>query len=474
MEPYIALCRGLIKEGHVCTIGTHPEFEGMIKSHGIEFKSIGGNPAALMKHVVEHGIFSPSFWTKGYSQFSGWLKDLLHNSGEVARGSDLLIESPNTMVGAHIAESMQIPYYRAFTMPWTSTSEYPHAFAVPSQARGAMYNRMSYSLFDRLIWAGTSRFINNWRKNDLRLGPISYNALKAREHPFLYNFSEKVVAKPHDWKEWVHLTGYWVLNDSPKDVEHIPIEAQLPHGLESFIKTSRADNKKVVYIGFGSVIVPDPEEMTRVIAEAVKDAKVHAVVSGGWSAKDTKVGAVGMKEQLKEYSDRIFYVDSVPHRWLFNQIDAAVHHGGAGSTGASLRAGIPTIIRPFFGDQKFWAQRVEDLGVGTNLRDFNAKDLKEALQRATTDQDQITKAAELGVQLRSENGVHNAIQTIYKELDYAKSLAAKYSKETHPDKELAVSDHEDDSIHKYLAPLALVPAYTAFVAYALATHPLSN
>ncbi|KAH9818350.1 family 1 glycosyltransferase [Melampsora americana] len=354
VEPYIALCRGLMKEGHLCTIGTHPEFEGMIKSHGIEYKSIGGNPSALMKHVVEHGIFSPSFWTKGYTQFSGWLKELLHNSGEAARGSDLLIESPNTMVGAHIAESMQIPYYRAFTMPWTSTSEYPHAFAVPSQARGALYNRMSYQLFDRLVWAGTSRFINKWRKKDLGLGPISYNALKARAHPFLYNFSEKVVAKPNDWKEWVHLTGYWVLNDSPKDAENIPIEAQLPHGLDDFIKTSRANKKKVVYIGFGSVIVPDPEEMTRVIAEAVKDANVHAVVSGGWTAKDSKVGSVGMKEQLKEFADRIFYVDSVPHRWLFNQIDAAVHHGGAGSTGASLRAGIPTIIRPFFGDQKFY------------------------------------------------------------------------------------------------------------------------
>ncbi|EGF98010.1 family 1 glycosyltransferase, partial [Melampsora larici-populina 98AG31] len=419
VQPYIALCKGLQRAGHVCTIATHPEFKQWIEAYGIKFASIGGNPKELMKHCVEHGILSFSFWRQGYSKFSGWLKELLHNSGEVARGSDLLIESPTTMVGAHIAESLQIPYYRAFTMPWTSTSEYPHAFAVPSQARGAMYNRMSYTLFDRLIWAGTSRFINHWRKQDLGLGPISYNALKAREHPFLYNFSEKVVTRPHDWKEWVHLTGYWVLNDSPKDVEHIPIEAQLPHGLESFIKTSREDEKKVVYIGFGSVIVPDPEEMTRMIAEAVKGADVHAVVSGGWSAKDSKVGAVGMKEQLKEFSDRIFYVDSVPHRWLFNQIDAAVHHGGAGSTGASLRgARETTIIRPFFGKfdyfRNFRAQRVEELGVGTNLHDFNAENLKEALKRATTDEAQITKAAELGVQLRSENGVNNAIQTIYR------------------------------------------------------------
>lgn len=101
--------------------------------------------------------------------------------------------------------------------------------------------------------------------------------------------------------------------------------------------------------------MPDPEEMTRVIIQAVTDAKVHAVVSGGWTARDgesSKSGTQvvgGMEEELKKFSDRIFYVKSVPHSWLFTKIDAAVHHGGAGSTGASMKAGIPTIIRPFFG-----------------------------------------------------------------------------------------------------------------------------
>ena len=96
----------------------------------------------------------------------------------------------------------------------------------------------------------------------------------------------------------------------------------------------------------------------------------------------------------------IFKIESAPHDWLFKQMDAVVHHGGSGTTGASLRAGKPTIIKPFFGDQYFFATRVEDLGVGMYLKRINTKMLGKALWEATNSERMKVKARILGSKIR--------------------------------------------------------------------------
>jgi len=118
----------------------------------------------------------------------------------------------------------------------------------------------------------------------------------------------------------------------------------------------------------------------------------------------------------------------VPHTWLFKQVDAACHHGGAGTTGASLRAGIPTIIKPFFGDQNFFGARVEDLGVGVCMRKLNTGILAKALWIATHDERMIARAKAIGEEIRAEDGVGEAIKSIYRDLEYAKTLIKRRSK----------------------------------------------
>jgi len=108
-----------------------------------------------------------------------------------------------------------------------------------------------------------------------------------------------------------------------------------------------------------------------------------------------------------------FSLDRVPHDWLFPQLDAVLHHGGAGTTGASLRAGIPTLIRPWFGDQFFWASRVQKLGAGLRVNSLHSTEVANALKRATTDRIMKEKAASVGERIRAEDGVHTAIGQIY-------------------------------------------------------------
>ncbi|CAE6515254.1 unnamed protein product [Rhizoctonia solani] len=444
VQPYIALCKGLQADGHKVRIATHKEFQSWVEGHGIEFALVGGDPAELMRICVENGMFTVSFLREGVQKFRGWIDDLLETSWHACQGTDVLIESPSAMAGIHIAEALKIPYFRAFTMPWTRTRAYPHAFAVPERKMGGSYNYMSYVMFDQVFWRGISGQVNRWRRHTLKLPSTNLDKLEQHKVPFLYNFSPTVVPPPLDWYEWIRITGYWFLDD-PDDSgakKWTP-----PADLVKFMDTARRAGKKIVYIGFGSIVVSDPDAMTQCIIEAIKLSGVYAILSKGWSDRlSTKKSNT---EPPPTYPPQIYPISSVPHDWLFSQIDAACHHGGAGTTGASLRAGIPTIIKPFFGDQFFWSDRVEALGIGSSVRKLTVENLTAALRAATTDVKQIERAKLVGQSIRAENGVRTAIEAIYRDLGYATEL---FRKDTHVD--LDAEGSEDETIQESKTPAA--------------------
>lgn len=265
-----------------------------------------------------------------FVKFRGWLDELLTSSWDACQGTDLLIESPSTMAGCHIAEALSVPFFRAFTMPWTRTRAYPHAFAVPDTKRGGNYNYMTYTIFDQIFWRAISGQVNRWRRNTLGLRGTNFDKMEGHRAPFLYNFSPAVVPPPLDWMEFVHVTGYWFLENADTIGKG---NWQPPSALVKFIKRARSAGKKLVYIGFGSIVVADPDGLSRTIIEAVNQAGVWAVVSKGWSdrgdATKRASASPAMPATIRNPAvvDSIFNVDSVPHDWLFAQVDAVCHHG---------------------------------------------------------------------------------------------------------------------------------------------------
>ncbi|SMN20140.1 similar to Saccharomyces cerevisiae YLR189C ATG26 UDP-glucose:sterol glucosyltransferase, conserved enzyme involved in synthesis of sterol glucoside membrane lipids [Maudiozyma saulgeensis] len=413
VQPYIALGKGLLKEGHIVTIITHGEFREFVEKHGINFKSIAGDPAELMSLMVEHESMNIGMLREATKKFGGWIKDLLETSWTACKDEkfDILIESPSCISGIHIAEALRIAYFRAFTMPWTRTRAYPHAFVVPDKKRGGNYNYLSYVLFENIYWRGTSGAINKWRTEKLGLGKTSLEQLQQNKVPFLYNVSPTIFPPSVDFNEWVKVTGYWFLDEQSN---YTP-----PKELIDFIQKARKLNKKLVYIGFGSIVVSNASEMTKALVEAVINADVYCILNKGWSERLNDKSAKIVEIELP---DCVFNAGTVPHDWLFPQLDAAVHHGGSGTTGATLRAGLPTIIKPFFGDQFFYANRVEEIGVGVALRHFNSKAMAEALIEITTKTKYKEKAMLIRNRILKEDGVSTAINCIYGELEYARSL----------------------------------------------------
>lgn len=221
-------------------------------------------------------------------------------------------------------------------MPWSPTKDFPHPLAniVSSNAEPSTTNRLSYIMVDMLTWQGLGDVINRFRVQDLALEPMSLiwapGTLHRLKVPHTYCWSPALIPKPADWGSHLSVSGFYFLSLASNFAPEPELDAFLKAG------------PPPVYIGFGSIVVDDPNAMTKMIFEAVKITGQRALVSKGW-------GGLGA-DQLG-IPEGVFMLGNVPHDWLFKQVSCVVHHGGAGTTAAGIACGSPTVIVPFFGDQ---------------------------------------------------------------------------------------------------------------------------
>lgn len=172
--------------------------------------------------------------------------------------------------------------------------------------------------------------MNKWRET-LDLEEIAMfdgpNLAATLKIPFTYCWSPALVPKPQDWPSYIDVCGFFFRD--PPDYEPDP-------ELREFIE----GGPMPVYIGFGSIVLEDPQKITDAIMEAVRRGGFRAIVSKGWS----NLGSNG------EHHKDVMFIGDCPHEWLFRRVAAVVHHGGAGTTACGLRNGKPTTIVPFFGE----------------------------------------------------------------------------------------------------------------------------
>jgi sterol 3beta-glucosyltransferase len=211
-----------------------------------------------------------------------------------------------------------------------------------------------------------------------------------RRYPTVYGLSPAIIPKPADWRN-TEIVGDWFLAAD----DWIP-----PVDLLGFL----ASGSPPVYIGFGSMGSRQPEETADLVLQAIDRTGQRAILQAGWG---------GLSKA--DVPANILMVNSVPHTWLFPRMAAVVHHGGAGTTAAGLRAGIPSIVIPFFGDQPFWGQRVADLGVGTApipRKQLTVERLAQAIHRAVTDPLMRQQAADLGATIQAEDGIDRVVEIV--------------------------------------------------------------
>jgi UDP:flavonoid glycosyltransferase YjiC (YdhE family) len=402
VQPYVALGKGLKDAGHEVRLVTHEDFAALAVAHGLECYTVRGSVQAVaeseeMRALLAKGNFL-AITARTARAATGAMRHWAEDGLTACRGMELLVAGIGGLfISLALAERLDVPLIQAYLVPFTPTGEFPGVLLPVALPRlGAGLNRLSHHMVRQVMWQGSRAADNLARREVLHLpaAPLSgpFNSERLRRLPVLYGFSPTVVPRPADWDDHTHVTGYWFL-DSPADWTP-------PPALSAFL----CNGPPPVYIGFGSMSSRRPEETADLVLSALAEAGQRAIMLTGWAGL--------RKEKLP---NSIYMLDAIPHDWLFPRVAAVVHHGGVGTTAAGLRAGIPSILVPFFGDQPFWAGRVRALGVGPAAiprRELTAGRLARAIQEAVTDEALRRRAAEIGALIRAEDGVDRAVTAI--------------------------------------------------------------
>jgi len=287
-----------------------------------------------------------------------------------------------------------VPVILSVVLPmYTPTAE----FAVPltTAKLGGFLNRQSYRLVP-LISAPYSKVINEFRQ-ELGLKPRGkvINEVRlpdGRSTPVLYGYSQHVVPRPADWPASTQAAGYWFL---PPDDSWQP-----PADLEAFLQAGPPP----VYIGFGSMVGTQPERLADTAVQALRQTGQRGLLATGWGGL-----------QPGDLPDTVFKLESAPHDWLFDRVTAVIHHGGSGTTAAGLRAGKPSLICPFIGDQPFWGERVYQLGAGPKpirQKQLTVDKLAAAISEMAGNEAMRARATAVGQALHTEDSIANAARFI--------------------------------------------------------------
>ncbi|MFT5195045.1 MAG: sterol 3beta-glucosyltransferase [Cellvibrionaceae bacterium] len=404
LQPFLALGIGLKNAGYPVRLVTAERYRPYAEQYHLDFVGLSAdplellqsadgqawlksdnNPLALITNLIKLG--KPTF------------QQMLAEIETALAGSELILYSLFGSLAFNLAEKWQIPAIMVNLQPiMGQTSEFPAAgspllnLAIPILTRS--YNRFSYKFVEQVMWQPFRAIVQKWRVEHLNLpkenfwGP--YRKLDQHKTLTLHAYSPTVVPRPADWPTHHQTTGYWFLPP--------PQNWQAPADLVKFLAAGMAP----VYIGFGSMVDGEPEQLANLIVNAVKQSNVRCVLSAGWA-----------NLEANDLPDSIFLLsDDIPHDWLFEQVAGVVHHGGAGTTAAGLRAGKPSFVVPYFADQHFWGGRVYALGAGprpVRRQKLTVNLLAVGLHGLVNNRQMRENATFIGQKIQLENGVEQAI-----------------------------------------------------------------
>lgn len=407
VQPYVALAVGLQKAGHKVRFLAPSDYRSLANSHHLAFVDLGGNMQSVahgLEGQLEQGnMLKIMFEMRGAA--SQLIGEATKRSVDASTGSDFILGGLGALsIALTTAESLNIPYIPAFLYPFTPTSEFASVLSpIRSKRMPGWVNRATIILTQQMMWQALRSADNHARKelSISKRAPIwgPFPQFRNDKWPVLYGYSQHVIPVPSDWPDSNKVTGFWFLEPSEEWKPSLDLLDFLDAGTPP------------IYIGFGSMVNQDPRETARMVISALERSGQRGIIGSGWG---------GINQD--DLPDSIHVVGSVPHTWLFPRMAAVVHHGGVGTTAAGLRAGVPSIITPFFGDQPYWGQRIFELGVGPKpipKKYLDSEKLSNSISIAVRDIDIRERAAELGSKIRKQDGVTAAVQVLERNFNSA-------------------------------------------------------
>ncbi len=386
IQPYIALAQQLIKLGKDVRITAGASFEDFIRGYGIDFYPIAADLGTvdIDPKLLDDARSSdnPLKMMSTFHKMKKYATLMTEDMANACKGGECIIYHPGCTIGYFVAQQLGIPSVLASPFPMHSTSE---VASVIAYGRYKLPNRCTYTLLQSMLWTASKVGVENYLKQKQR---CPYGNVDSR-HPAVISCSNYVFPRPNDWSQHIHQYGYWFVEEGD--------DATPPQELTEFLD----HGEPPVYLGFGSVFhEAEQEHFVRIVKQALRRCGKRGIICG--------------MGDIKELPDTILSIQSIPHSWLFPRVSAVCHHGGAGTTAAGFRAGVPSIIVPFSNDQFAWAHRAYDLGVGSKpipKKKLTADALAEAITYAM--QSQVKeKASVLARNIAHENGAADCARVV--------------------------------------------------------------
>jgi sterol 3beta-glucosyltransferase len=396
---YAVLGGGLRRAGHQVRLATMQSFAPLAERYSLDFFPLPGDAQALVQTAATAGGLAGKqnilrLWAGIRASYGAlaqsWAESF--SARELLETDIYLNQLPGGLFGWDLAEKSGRPMLIAAVIPLAFTRTMP-VMGFPA-LRLPGYNAISYRLAEQLVWSFFGPVVNRWRTRQLGLPSHlrgGYFAALHRNTPFLNGFSPLVVPPPPDWGPQVHTTGYWL----PEQGSWQP-----PESLLRFLDAGPPP----VFIGFGSMPVPDAAHTTKIIVKALQRSGQRGILHAGWA---------GLAQD--DLPEQILKIDDAPYDWLFPRMGMVIHHGGSGATAFGLRSGVPSQVISFTYDQPFWGRRIAALGAGPPPVPFDrlsAGALAGSIQRSLDDPDMLFQAQQIATQLRQEDGLGAAVHLV--------------------------------------------------------------
>lgn len=386
VAPFTGLGRRLMEAGHQVAVAAHPSFAALVEGCGLAYRPVPGDPQGLIRD-----------WSRAASREEAQAMTRAYADGladgvveAVAGGADLLLTAfgpaPLSLMAG---EALGVPVIGTYLAPSFATRQFPLPNARNTDGLGPEGNLAAGR---DVLRRAEGVFPGAVTRLRARLGlPAGAPSAPVDMRPVFHGFSPLVVPRPVDWPSRVDVSGYWW--------PARPDGWQPPAELVDFLQAGPPP----VFIGFGSMAAGQGERLSELVAAAVKRAGVRAVVQAGWA-------------DLSGCGPDVLAIGDVPHDWLFLRTAAVVHHAGAGTTAAGLRAGVPAVPVPVMADQPFWASRLHQLGVGSRplpFQELTAEALGAAITACLSEPSHRRRAAELAHRIAAEDGAAAVLTHIH-------------------------------------------------------------
>lgn len=393
VQPFLPLSLRLMEAGHSVKLAAPARFKDFVTEWGVDFVPLAGDPHDLSRRLNDAGVNFIRLLRELMDHAVRTGAEVWRQTEESCRDADLIIHTFTHAVGAHsFAREHNLPDIHIQTFPvFTPTGDYPNV-TLPDLPLRAL-NRFTHLLSAKIAWwmarSGFARIRRRAGGEPRRLyWPFEDHPLRART-PILCAWSPSVLPASQDWPARTHVTGYFFANHRPY---------RPPAELLSFLKVGPPP----VCVSFGSMVNRQQARINEIVEEAIRQTKNRAIQLTGWG------------QSPRTASSDFLYLEAAPHEWLLPHCKLLIHHGGAGTTAAGLRAGIPSIVIPFLGDQPFWGRRIYAIGAGPGplfAKRLTVEKLTQAIRQAESEPVR-RRAHRIGQQIESEDGAGRALEWI--------------------------------------------------------------